>query len=275
MHNHIKNVPVLILAGGLGTRLSEETHSKPKPMVEIGGLPILIHIMRHYYAYGFNDFVICAGYRAWSIKEFFLDYQARCNSIEIDHRVNSSAPFSTIGEATNNEKWRVRVVDTGLETMTGGRIARALDFIQKDSFETFAVTYGDGLGSVNIDEEYQFHRSHKKLGTVLSVVPSARFGELQIGTDGVVNGFLEKPESKQGRVNGGFFFFQRSFRQYLGSAASCILERAPLEKLSQDRELVSFNFDGFWHPMDTLRDKVFLQDLWDSGAAPWLKGEVS
>jgi glucose-1-phosphate cytidylyltransferase len=263
-------VPVFILAGGLGTRISEETQLKPKPMIEVGGFPVLLHIMRHYYAFGFNDFVICAGYRSWSIKEFFLDYEARCNHIEIDHRTNSESPLRTFGEPKRNESWRVRVIDTGLESMTGARVARAFDFAKQENFEDFAVTYGDGLSGLNLRSEYEFHQSHGKIGTVLGVKPNARFGELETSANGSVKGFLEKPQSKQGLINGGFFFFKRKFRDYLSTDAECILERAPLENLTRDAGLMMHSFDGFWHPMDTLRDKNYLQELWDSSKAPWL-----
>ncbi|MBS1959494.1 MAG: NTP transferase domain-containing protein [Bdellovibrionales bacterium] len=264
------SIPVFILAGGLGTRLSEETQLKPKPMVEIGEKPILIHIMKSYYAHGFRDFVICAGYRSWMIKEFFLNYAFQSNHIEIDHRQDDRKPATIVGKNAGQEKWRVRVIDTGANAMTGARIARAYDVASaQEKIDTFAMTYGDGLCDVDLRKELAFHFENKKVGTVLGVRPVARFGELEIKDSNMVQGFLEKPESKQGRINGGFFFFNQGFRKYLSDDESCILERAPLEKLARDKELCMYQHDGFWHPMDTLRDKNYLNDLWIEGKAPW------
>jgi glucose-1-phosphate cytidylyltransferase len=272
--NKKQNVPVFILAGGLGTRISEETQLKPKPMIELGDIPILVHIMRSYYSYGFNDFVICAGYRSWEIKNYFLNYEFRQNSLIIDHRENLSLPPSAFGTNAGQEKWRVRVIDTGIDCMTGGRIARAFDEITRagDSFTDFALTYGDGLSDVALDKEFSFHLNHGKTGTVIGVIPTARFGELDVQPESDdVSGFLEKPESKQALINGGFFFFKRKFRDYLDESADCILERSPLSKLSSDGELKMYRHSGFWHPMDTLRDKIHLQGLWDSKKAPWMR----
>ena len=263
---------VVLLAGGLGTRISEESHLKPKPMVEIGEKPILLHVMKSYYAQGFRDFVICAGYRAWMIKEFFLNYDFQCNHVEIDHREDTHQAPTIFGKNHAQEKWRVRVIDTGLNSMTGSRIAKAFDLIsESESFDHFAVTYGDGVSNVDLTQELKFHLEHQKTGTVLGVKPVARFGELEIQNGTLVHGFLEKPESKQGLMNGGFFFFKKDFRKYLESEESCILERAPLERLAKDQQLMMFKHDGFWQPMDTLRDKNQLNDLWDSGKAPWLR----
>lgn len=263
--------PIFLLAGGLGTRLSEETHLKPKPMLEVGEIPILVHIMRWYYSFGFNDFVICAGYRSWEIKQYFLDYEFRRNHLVIDHRASLNTPPKALGVNAEQEKWRVRVIDTGLETMTGGRIARAFDAVSEtDSFDHFGVTYGDGLCDVNLHEELGFHVEHGKVGTVLGVHPTARFGELDVSAQGRVEGFLEKPESRQGLINGGFFFFKREFRNYLASDTSVILERKPLETLAKDQQLMMFRHSGFWHPMDTQRDKNYLQEIWEKGKAPWL-----
>ena len=206
-------VPVFILAGGLGTRLSEETNLKPKPMVEVGEFPILLHIMRAYYRHGFSDFVICAGYRSWEIKNYFLNYEFRDRHLEIDHRSDLDRPARPFGDSQSQEKWRIRVVDTGLNTMTGGRIARAMDAIAQDTpFAHCAVTYGDGLTDANLSEELAFHLEHSKIGTVLAVHPRARFGELAISGDGTVTEFMEKPQATQGRINGGFFFFTRACR---------------------------------------------------------------
>lgn len=265
------NIPVFILAGGLGTRLSEETQLKPKPMVDVGEFPILLHIMRYYYRQGFNDFVICAGYRSWEIKNYFLNYEFRDRHLEIDHRQDIDRPSRPFGDSKTQEKWRVRVIDTGLNTMTGGRIARAMDAISKDTpFEHCAVTYGDGLTDANLKQELEYHLTHSKVGTVLAVHPMARFGELEITPEGTVTQFLEKPQATQGRINGGFFFFKKSFRDYLKTDESCILEREPLVKLARDHQLKMFPHDGFWQPMDTLRDRQQLEALWNSGKAPWI-----
>jgi len=266
-----QNVPVFILAGGLGTRISEETELKPKPMVDVGQIPLLVHLMRWYYAHGFHDFVICAGYKAWEIKSYFLTYEFRMNHLVVDHRDPANAsPPSTFGTNAAQERWRVRVIDTGLECMTGGRVARALDEIDAGgTIEDFALTYGDGLSDVDLDAEFAFHKRHGRLGTILGVQMLARFGELGYGADGVVSSFLEKPESKQGLINGGFFFFRRDFRRYLDAGPDCVLERAPLAKLVADNQLMLYPHRGFWQPMDTLRDRTLLQGLWDSGRAPW------
>jgi len=264
-------VPVFILAGGMGTRLSEETQLKPKPMVEIGDIPILLHIMRRYYAFGFNDFVICAGYRSWDIKEFFLNYEFRRNHVELDHRASEDRPAMAFGRNLEQEKWRVRVIDTGIDAMTGARVARAFDEVDRiEKIDTFALTYGDGLSDVNFNEQTSFHEHHGKIGTVLGVRPLARFGELDLGQDGRVMSFVEKPQGKEGLINGGFFFLKRKFRDYLSTDSDCILERKPLATLAQDKELMMFQHRGFWQPMDTLRDKTTLQELWESGKAPWL-----
>jgi glucose-1-phosphate cytidylyltransferase len=270
----VKDIPVLILAGGLGTRLSEETSLKPKPMVEVGGIPILVHVMRYYYQFGFEDFVICAGHLSHVIKDYFANYELQFSHIEIDHRQSmNTRPHFFSGGAENQERWRVRVLETGANAMTGSRIARALDTLEKIDGalpQTFAVTYGDGLTNCHLIDELSFHRSHKKIGTVLGVKPTARFGELDADEKGVVQGFLEKPESRQGFINGGFFFFEKGFRQYLQSADSCILERAPLEKLSQDGQFVMYPHSGFWQCMDNLRDKMLLEKLWSSPDCPWM-----
>lgn len=265
------SVPVLILAGGLGTRISEETHLKPKPMIEVGELPILLHLMKWYYSFGFNDFVICAGYRSWEIKNFFLNYEFRVNHLMIDHRSIPIPPPRALGKTLSQEQWRVRVLDTGQDAMTGARIARVFDMISEhEDIQNFAVTYGDGLSNINLQDELQYHLEHQKIGTVLGVPPMAKFGELDSGPDGKVSGFIEKPENKQGLINGGFFFFRSEFRKYLNTDSKCTLERAPLFNLARDNQLMMYEHRGFWQCMDTLRDKVALQELWDSGKAPWL-----
>lgn len=265
----LSSVPVFILAGGTGTRLSEETSIKPKPMVEIGGIPILVHIMRWYYSFGFNDFIICAGYKSWDIKEYFLNYECRQNHLVIDHRgeVTSSQTYTYLG---GHEKWRVQIIDTGVSTMTGARLARAFDVVsERTQFDEFALTYGDGLADVDLSVEYDFHRAKERIGTVLGVPPISRFGEMSKNDEGIAKEFIEKPSEPPGLINGGFFFFNRGFRKYLSTDEQTILERRPLETLCLDRQLAIFAHNGFWQCMDTLRDKNLLQQLWESGEAPW------
>ena len=267
---HPSQVPVFILAGGLGTRLSEETQLRPKPMIEIGGMPILLHIMKWYRRFGFEDFVICAGYLSWEIKEYFLHYSFRNNHLDIDHRNDPSQLPASVGQNASQERWRVRVLDTGVANMTGARLAQALDIIGKtQKFEHFAVTYGDGVADMNLADELKFHVDHERIGSVLGVPPLSRFGELAVDETGDVTGFLEKPEHKLGLINGGFFFFRSSFREYLAADSKCILEKEPLERLAQHGQLKVYPHHGFWQAMDTLRDKFYLQRLWDEGKAPW------
>lgn len=264
-----ENVPVFILAGGLGTRLSEETTIRPKPMVEIGEIPILVHLMRWYYWHGFNDFVICGGYRCWDIKDYFLHYDFRRNDVLIDHRGDTDVPPVVSRRSNIQERWRVNVLDTGVDSMTGARVARALDFLRDRDFKHFALTYGDGLSDVDLQAELKFHGEHQRVGTVLGVPPPARWGELDVDSDNCARGFLEKPEMRTGLINGGFFFFKREFRDYLSDAAECVLEKEPMDNLAKGGQLMVFKHTGFWHPMDTLRDKTHLQNVWDSGKAPW------
>ncbi|MBI4402820.1 MAG: NTP transferase domain-containing protein [Deltaproteobacteria bacterium] len=266
-------MPIFILAGGLGTRISEESELKPKPMIEIGGIPILVHIMRHYYAFGFDDFIICAGYRSLQIKKFFGDYALHLNDVEVDQRKGSrSRGLRVIGRTPEQEQWRVRVLETGLHSMTGARLAQAIDKIQSiEPFEHFGMTYGDGLCNVNLRDELNFHLSHGQVGTVLGVKNHARFGEIDVTDECRVSGFLEKPQSRQGYISGGFFFFTKAFRNYLSQENETVLEREPLVRLASDGQLCIYKHSDFWYSMDTLRDKLHLQELWDSGSAPWLK----
>jgi glucose-1-phosphate cytidylyltransferase len=252
---------LVILAGGLGTRISEETEIRPKPMVEIGGKPILWHIMKVYSAHGVNDFVICCGYKGYVIKEYFTNYALHQADVTVDMSSNSME-FHT----RRAEPWRVTLVDTGEDTMTGGRLKRVRHHVADG---TFCFTYGDGVGNVDITKSLAFHRKHGKLCTMTAMLPPGRFGALQMehGTDRVQS-FREKPEGDGGYVNGGFFVVEPQAIDHIdGDATSW--EKEPLEKLAREGELHAFRHDGFWQPMDTLRDKKYLEDLWKSGKAPW------
>lgn len=250
----------IILAGGLGTRISEETHLKPKPMVEIGGKPILWHILKMYSKHGISDFVICCGYRGYVIKEYFANYFLHMSDITFDMEKNEMKVHRK-----NAENWRVTLVDTGQDTLTGGRLKRVSDFINKN--EAFCFTYGDGVSDVNIGELISFHKSHGKIATVTAVKPPSRYGALEI-RDREVKSFVEKPIGDHSLINGGFFVLSPKALDYIeGDDTSW--EGEPLEKLSQIGELAAFQHDGFWQPMDTLREKNMLQDLWERGVAPW------
>ncbi len=250
---------VVILAGGLGTRLSEETQLKPKPMVEIGGMPILWHIMKIYSHYGFNDFIICLGYKGESIKQWFLDYRACKSDLTID--------FATGGvryHDPNLEPWRVSLVDTGQTTMTGGRIARIQELVgEKD----FMLTYGDGVADIDIHELVKFHQTHGRIATVTTVIPDGRFGTVEISDDQSVTAFSEKTDNTK-RISGGFFVLGPKVFDHLTEGDAMIFEKSPLEALSKAGQLMAYNHDGFWSPMDTLSDKHKLEALWVKGA-PW------
>lgn len=251
---------VVILAGGLGTRLSEETTIKPKPMVEIGGRPILWHILKSYSAYGLNEFIICCGYKGFIIKEFFANYFLHTSDVTFDMTRNSMQTHQS-----HSEPWKVTLVDTGDETMTGGRIKRVKNFIGR---ETFCLTYGDGVADVNITQLIEFHRGHKCRATLTAVQPPGRFGALAISNQTRIDAFQEKPTGDGGFVNGGFFVLEPEVIDYIKDDQT-VWERHPLERLAKDGQLHAFRHDGFWHPMDTLRDKVKLEELWASGKAPW------
>ena len=251
-------VKAVILAGGLGTRISEESHLRPKPMIEIGGFPILWHIMKHYSHYGINHFVICCGYKASVIKEYFINYHYNCSNISIDLKANSIRTLSDV-----NENWQITLVDTGAETQTGGRIGRIKDFVGN----TFCLTYGDGVANININELIQFHRNEGRTCTVTAVQPAGRFGALQLENNRVSN-FEEKPAGDRGWVNGGFFVCDRSVFEFIKGDAT-IWEQEPLTSLAENHELSAFKHEGFWMAMDTLRDKNALEDLWQSDDAPW------
>ncbi len=251
---------VVILAGGLGTRLTEETSSKPKPMVEIGGHPILWHIMKIYAASGFTEFVIALGYRGEIIKDFFLNFLPRNSDFKIDL---SSGKIDL--HDVRVPAWSVHLVETGAETETGGRLARLKDVLGS---EAFMLTYGDGVARIRVDDLLRFHQEHGRIATVTAVRPPARFGAISWNDAGIVESFQEKPQVGEGWINGGFFVFQPDVFDFLDDD-STILERQPLERLAAAGQLSAYPLEDFWQPMDTLREKRLLDELWDSGAAPW------
>ena len=250
----------IILAGGVGSRISEETHLKPKPLVEIGGKPILWHIMKYYSIYGVNDFLICCGYKGYLIKEYFSNYFLHMSDVTFDMINNQMVVHDQ-----KVEPWRVTLVDTGEETMTGGRLRRVREYIKDE--EAFCFTYGDGLANVDIAASLSFHKGHGKLATVTAVLPPGRFGSLARDGDSV-SGFIEKPRGDGGWINGGFFVLSPKVIDYI-AADSTSWELEPMAKLAAEDQLHAFEHNGFWQPMDTLRDKNLLEDLWASGEAPW------
>ena len=250
----------VILAGGLGTRISEETHLKPKPMIEIGGKPILWHIMKIYSAHGIHDFVICCGYKGYVIKEYFANYFLHMSDVTFDMANNRMDVHQR-----NAEPWRVTLVDTGDETMTGGRLKRVTDYVKDE--EAFCFTYGDGVANVDITALVAFHRKHGKQATVTAVQPPGRYGALNMKGE-AVRGFIEKPKGDGGWINGGFFVLSPKCLDYVADDTTS-WESDPLARLAADAELMAFEHAGFWQPMDTLRDKNHLEELWLSGNAPW------
>lgn len=248
----------VILAGGLGTRLAEETSLKPKPMVEIGGHPILWHIMKMYTAHGITDFVICLGYKGYLIKEFFANYALQMSDVTLDMSNGSMEVHRA-----SAEPWRISLIDTGAETMTGGRLRRVRHMLN----DTFCMTYGDGVGDVDISRLVAFHKSHDKMATVTAVAPPGRFGLLEL-KEQTVTGFVEKPRGEGGRINGGFFVLEPEALDTI-DGDSDMWEAAPMYRLVSAGELAAFHHDGFWQPMDTLRDKITLETLWKEGRAPW------
>lgn len=251
----------VILAGGLGTRISEETHLKPKPMIEIGGKPILWHIMKQYSSHEINDFIICCGYKGYLIKEYFANYFLHTSDITFDMKLNKMEVHHQY-----SEPWKVTLVDTGDKTMTGGRLKRVEKYLENE--EAFCFTYGDGVSDINISEEILFHKSHGKLATIAAVQPPGRYGALKIDNKKIVTNFLEKPLGDGALINGGFFVLSPKCLDYIESDTT-IWEAEPLNKFAEMRELVSFKHDGFWQPMDTLRDKNYLEELWSLNKAPW------
>lgn len=250
----------IILAGGLGTRIAEESDYRPKPMVEIGGRPLLWHIMKSYAKHGIRDFVICLGYKGYVIKEYFFNYHRHTANLEISLRSGTVNVLDT-----QAEDWKITLIDTGQDTMTGGRVKRVREYLGN---ETFCLTYGDGLADIDISTELAFHRSHGKLATVAAVQPPGRFGVLKLGEKSNVSSFEEKPQDEIGWINGGFFILEPLAIDYIESDATSF-EREPLANLARDGQLMAFQHHGFWQPCDTLRDKRELQNLWDAGKAPW------
>jgi len=256
---------IVILAGGFGTRISEESHLKPKPMIEIGGRPILWHIMKMYSYYGFNDFIICLGYKGYSIKEYFEHYFLYESNITFDFRDNNAKVIHN----HSAEPWRVTLINTGIDTMTGGRIKRIKKYLDN---KTFMLTYGDGVSDINISNLLKFHKSHGKIATLTSVQPEGRFGAINIDSENRILGFKEKPKGDKSWINGGFFVLEQEIFNYIKDD-STVLEKEPLEKLIIDNELRAYKHEGFWYPMDTLRDKNYLESLWKNDEAPWRKYE--
>lgn len=254
---------VVLLAGGLGTRLSEETELKPKPMVEIGGKPILWHIMKIYSYYGFNDFVVLTGYKSHVIKEYFINYYNRYSDITVDMASNTVEVHKT-----RNEPWKVTMLYTGESTMTGGRIKRAQEYIGN---EPFMLTYGDGVSDIDINALLDNHKKSGKLVTMTAVQLAGRFGALVIKDDNMITSFMEKPKGEESWINGGFFVCQPEVFDYIKDGDKTIFERAPLENLAKDKQLNAYKHIGFWQPMDTLRDKKELTEMWQSNKAPWAK----
>ncbi len=250
----------VILAGGLGTRISEETHLKPKPMIEIGGKPILWHIMKSYSAHGVNDFIICCGYKGYVIKEYFANYFLHMSDVTFDMAANRMEVHER-----HAEPWRVTLVDTGEDTLTGGRLKRVAPYLKGE--ESFCFTYGDGVADVNIRASIEFHQAHGKMATITAVQPPGRYGALQM-KDAQVAGFTEKPRGDGGLINGGYFVLSPAVLDLIDGDTTP-WESAPLETLAGNQQLMAFEHHDFWQPMDTLRDKTLLEELWQSGKAPW------
>jgi glucose-1-phosphate cytidylyltransferase len=252
-------VKAVILAGGLGTRISEETESKPKPMIEIGAKPLLWHIMKIYSAQGIDEFVVCLGYRGYVIKEYFANYYLHMGDVTFDMRDNRMEVHQS-----GAEPWKVTLIDTGAATMTGGRLKRVLQYVDGDEF---CFTYGDGVADLDVPALIDFHRKSGRLATVTAVQPSGRFGALDIEGDGL-RGYEEKPKGDGGWINGGFFVLSPAVGDYIDGDAT-VWEQQPLQRLAEDGQVGAYRHSGFWHAVDTVRDKRYLQELWDSGSPPW------
>lgn len=254
---------VVILAGGYGTRLSEETDIKPKPMVEIGGKPILWHIMKIYSSFGFNEFIICLGYKGYTIKEYFAHYFLHNSDVTFDFTNDKNERCI---HSHNAEPWKVTLIDTGLNTMTGGRVKRIQEYTEGKSF---MLTYGDGVGNIDLNRLVEFHKKHGKAITMTSSQPEGRFGALNIVGDDRVTSFLEKPKGDGAWINAGFFVCETKVFDYITEGDTTVFEQTPLQNLAKDGEMFTYKHNGYWKPMDTLRDKQELQNLWDGGKAPW------
>ena len=254
----------VILAGGYGTRISEETSLKPKPMIEIGSKPILWHILKLYSYHGVNDFIICCGYKGYQIKEYFANYYLHQSDVTFDMQNNNKM---TVHDE-RAEPWKVTLVDTGEDSMTGGRMKAVSKYLKNEDY--FCMTYGDGLSDIDISKSIEFHNSHGKLATLAAVHAPGRFGMLDINKNGAVNSFVEKPKGDGSRINGGFFVLSPKVLDLIDSH-KCIWEKEPLESLASENELIAYKHDGFWQPMDTLRDKIYLEGLYESNRAPWVK----
>ena len=252
---------VVILAGGMGTRISEESYLKPKPMIEIGGMPILWHIMKDYSLFGFNEFILCLGYKGYMIKEYFANYFLHQSDVTIDVKMNKIKVHKS-----TSEPWQVTLVDTGLTTMTGGRLQKIRHYIGN---ETFMLTYGDGVSDIDIKELVKFHKSNKRYATLTAVQPVGKFGAIEINTKNKVISFREKPRGDGSWINGGFFVLEPDVFDYIKKGDDTIWEKEPLEDLAKDNQLTAYKHNGFWQCMDTLRDRTQLEELWAQGKAPW------
>jgi len=255
----------IILCGGQGTRLREHTETRPKPMVEVGGRPILWHIMKTYAHHGITDFILCLGYKGQVIKDYFLNYESQFSDVTLELGRRDSIRF--YGDLHGEEGWRVTLVDTGEASMTGARIKRAAKYLGSED-ETFCVTYGDGVTDADLHAVLAFHREKGGVATMTGVRPPSRFGEITV-RDGRIDAFTEKPQVSTGLINGGYFFFERAFLDYLSEDASCVLEREPLERCAADKRLYVYEHGGYWQCMDTYRDWQHLEERWDRGDAPW------
>lgn len=255
----------VILCGGMGTRIRDVSENIPKPMIPIGRQPILWHIMKIYSFCEFNEFILCLGYKGQIIKEFFLNYYTMVNDITVDLSTPNTIEYH---DGNNRENWKVTLADTGVDTMTGARVARIKKYLGSD--ENFMLTYGDGLADIDIRALVKFHKSHGKMVTVTGVHPAGRFGEMELSENGRVRAFAEKPQVSEGHINGGFLVMRREFiDQYLSEDSDLVLEQSPLSQCAKDGDLVSFNHDGYWQPMDTYREYRMLNKLWTEGKAPW------